>query len=64
MVFFAFFKLILERELNSNYEAFKAEFHKILVGAFTLPINFPGTSYYQGMQVNYQGLFDTWSLIF
>ncbi|GMN42030.1 hypothetical protein TIFTF001_011243 [Ficus carica] len=50
MVFFAFFKLILERESNSNYEAFKAEFHKILVGAFTLPINFPGTSYYQGMQ--------------
>ncbi|EXB92384.1 hypothetical protein L484_021368 [Morus notabilis] len=50
MAFFAFFKQILEGESSTIYESFKAEFHKILVGAFTLPINIPGTSYYQGMQ--------------
>ncbi|XP_024018327.1 cytochrome P450 85A [Morus notabilis] len=50
MAFFAFFKQILEDESSTIYESFKAEFHKILVGAFTLPINIPGTSYYQGMQ--------------
>ncbi|GFZ10932.1 brassinosteroid-6-oxidase 2 [Actinidia rufa] len=48
MALFIAFKQIMEIESNSSYEAFKAEFDKLMVGSLSLPINIPGTNYYRG----------------
>ncbi|KAH7840636.1 hypothetical protein Vadar_019517 [Vaccinium darrowii] len=43
------FKLLMEIESSSIYEAFKAEFDKLMVGTLSLPINVPGTNYHCGL---------------
>ncbi|XP_057493369.1 cytochrome P450 85A-like [Actinidia eriantha] len=48
MALFIAFKQIMETESSSSYEAFKAEFDKLMVGSLSLPINIPGTNYYGG----------------
>ena len=53
MALFIAFKQIMEIESNSIYEAFKAEFDKLMVGSLSLPINIPGTNYYRGFMVHY-----------
>ncbi|KAL3511026.1 hypothetical protein ACH5RR_030427 [Cinchona calisaya] len=51
MAFFISFKHILEDESsNLMYESFKENFDKLVMGTISLPINFPGTSYYTGFQ--------------
>lgn len=49
------FKQIMEIESDSIYEAFKAEFDKLMAGTLSLPINIPGTTYHRGFLVIYQG---------
>ncbi|GFY88753.1 brassinosteroid-6-oxidase 1 [Actinidia rufa] len=48
MALFIAFKQIMETESSSSYEAFKAEFDKLMMGSLSLPINIPGTNYYGG----------------
>ncbi|KAK6116417.1 hypothetical protein DH2020_049879 [Rehmannia glutinosa] len=50
MVFYVAFKQIAEAESNSVYNSFKCEFDKLLTGSLSLPINIPGTNYYQGFK--------------
>ncbi|XP_048318957.2 cytochrome P450 85A [Ziziphus jujuba] len=50
MTFLTSFKQIVESESDRIYEALKPEFDKLLLGTFSLPINIPGTNYYQGLQ--------------
>ncbi|KAI3452915.1 hypothetical protein Pfo_009578 [Paulownia fortunei] len=50
MVFLIAFKQIAEAESNSIYDSFKCEFDKLLIGSLSLPINLPGTNYYQGFK--------------
>ncbi|CAK9142436.1 unnamed protein product [Ilex paraguariensis] len=50
MALFISFKLIVDTESSSVYDAFKAEFSKLLIGSLSLPINFPGTNYHRGFQ--------------
>ncbi|GFY88755.1 brassinosteroid-6-oxidase 2 [Actinidia rufa] len=54
MALFIAFKQIMETESSSSYEAFKAEFDKLMMGSLSLPINIPGTNYYGGFMVYYQ----------
>ncbi|KAF7132327.1 hypothetical protein RHSIM_Rhsim09G0125800 [Rhododendron simsii] len=42
------FKQIMEIESDSIYEAFQAEFDKLMAGTLSLPINIPGTTYHRG----------------
>lgn len=44
------FKQIVEKESASQYDIFKPEFDKLLVGTLSLPINIPGTNYHHGFQ--------------
>ncbi|KAF3431608.1 hypothetical protein FNV43_RR26339 [Rhamnella rubrinervis] len=41
---------IVEGELGSSCKAFKPEFDKLALGTISLPLNIPGTNYYQGLQ--------------
>ncbi|KAL7148900.1 hypothetical protein ABFS83_05G004100 [Erythranthe nasuta] len=50
MVFLMAFKLIFGDESDSIYDGFKYEFDKLVIGSLSLPINFPGTSYYHGFK--------------
>lgn len=51
MAFLIGFTQIVEDELSSIYDGFKAEFDKLVTGSLSLPINLPGTSYYRGFKV-------------
>ncbi|KAK8567370.1 hypothetical protein V6N12_005960 [Hibiscus sabdariffa] len=44
------FKQIVDREPASLYEMFKPALDKLVVGALSLPINIPGTTYYHGLE--------------
>ncbi|KAL8052438.1 hypothetical protein ABFX02_05G004000 [Erythranthe guttata] len=50
MVFLMAFKLIFGDESDSIYDGFKSQFDKLVIGSLSLPINFPGTSYYHGFK--------------
>lgn len=52
MAFLISFKQIVEGELGSSCEVLKPKFDKLLLGTISLPINIPGTNYYQGLQVH------------
>lgn len=51
MAFYVAFRQIISAECDLIYEAFKREFDKVATAALSLPINIPGTYYYQGLQV-------------
>ena len=51
MAFYVGFRQIIEAECDLIYKAFKEEFDKVATAALSLPINIPGTNYYQGLQV-------------
>ncbi|KAE8719194.1 hypothetical protein F3Y22_tig00109972pilonHSYRG00237 [Hibiscus syriacus] len=44
------FRQMVDREPASLYEMFKPALDKLVVGALSLPINIPGTTYYHGLQ--------------
>ncbi|KAL3636191.1 Cytochrome P450 85A [Castilleja foliolosa] len=50
MVFYVVFNQLAECEYDSVYNRFKCEFDKLLIGSLSLPINLPGTNYYQGLK--------------
>uniref|UniRef100_A0A7N2LAK8 Cytochrome P450 n=1 Tax=Quercus lobata TaxID=97700 RepID=A0A7N2LAK8_QUELO len=50
MAFYVAFRQIIETECDLIYKAFKEEFDKVATAALSLPINIPGTNYYQGLQ--------------
>ncbi|KAL1556585.1 cytochrome P450 85A-like [Salvia divinorum] len=50
MAFLIGFTQIVESELSSIYDVFKAEFDKLVIGSLSLPINLPGMSYYRGFK--------------
>ncbi|KAK4484041.1 hypothetical protein RD792_011256 [Penstemon davidsonii] len=50
MVLLMAFKQIAEVESSSIYGSFKIEFDKLFIGSLSLPINLPGTNYYQGFK--------------
>lgn len=52
MAFLISFEQIVEGELGSSCEVLKPEFDKLLLGTISLPLNIPGTNYYQGLQVH------------
>ncbi|XP_075659319.1 cytochrome P450 85A1-like [Castanea sativa] len=50
MAFYVAFRQIISAECDLIYEAFEREFDKVATAALSLPINIPGTNYYQGLQ--------------
>ncbi|KAL8550225.1 hypothetical protein ACS0TY_008883 [Phlomoides rotata] len=50
MAFLISFTQIAEAEWNSIYDSFKSEFDKLFIGSLSLPINLPGSNYYQGLK--------------
>ncbi|KAK6921886.1 Cytochrome P450 [Dillenia turbinata] len=44
------FKQLLDKEAQSVCQALRHEFNNLVLGTFSLPINFPGTNYYKGIQ--------------
>ncbi|CAL0318185.1 unnamed protein product [Lupinus luteus] len=50
MAFFVALELVVENEPSSFHESFEALFENIFTGTISLPFNFPGTNYYQGLK--------------
>ncbi|KAM4110458.1 hypothetical protein ACB094_03G196900 [Castanea mollissima] len=50
MAFYAAFRQIIKAEYDLICKAFKAEFDKVATASLSLPINIPGTNYYEGLQ--------------
>ena len=51
MAFYAAFRQIIKAEYDLICKTFKAEFDKVATASLSLPINIPGTNYYEGLQV-------------